>query len=77
MSLDVLTISAANEHPGFTRIEFNGVESVATTPSGCMLTEGDKVNVASPIKPVIIRLTSGVCAKCPIACTVGSAPIKR
>ena len=52
MSLDVLTISAANEHPGFTRIEFNGVESVATTPSGCMLTEGDKVNVASPMKPV-------------------------
>lgn len=77
MNHDTLTVSTICEYSDFTRIGFYGIESITTTPSGCNLEQGDKVNVASPIKPVIIRLTSGVCAKCPIACTVGSAPIKR
>ncbi len=77
MNHDTLTVSSVLDHTDFTRIEFAGVDSVATTASGCELKEGDRVNVASPIKPVIIRLTSGVCVKCPIACTVGGAHIKK
>ncbi|MCA9379998.1 hypothetical protein KC675_02345 [Candidatus Dojkabacteria bacterium] len=57
-----------------TRIGFEGVSSIATTPTDCILEVGHVIRVKSPIKPVIVQLASSVCKKCPLmnVCSVGS-----